>query len=377
MTIAATEWYAPSAVAPVLRREVRSAHRTVGTLLWAILIPFAAESVLRARAWHLNGSDTPVANIYEPDSELGRRLRPGATLNGSRRQVSINSLGFRGPEIPKDKPAGTVRIVALGDSTTFGMEASGDQAVWVERMVGRLRDSSFGKGFDAINAGVPGYTLAVSAEQLIRYIAPVDPDVVIVNQVTTDIAAHGRRQFRANAATSEPPSVLTKFLEENSLLVNVVRQNTTALTRKYIPRRRFDRLDDRGVAEYAERLGNLLEICRERGWRMILCTCPRSFGDASATADQYGPAATALANNPALSLIGLNDAFDRYNEAIRQVARRLGAPLVDLDRLVPKRAECFVDAVHLNDAGHDLVGGLIADVVAIQLLNSELPQGHQ
>ena len=78
----------------------------------------------------------------------------------------------------------------------------------------------------------------------------------------------------------------------------------------------------------------------------------------------------ALANNPTLSLVGLNDAFDRYNDAIRQVARTLDAPLVDLDRLIPKRGDYFVDAVHLNDAGHDLVGELVSRAILADVVQS-------
>jgi lysophospholipase L1-like esterase len=56
----------------------------------------------------------------------------------------------------------------------------------------------------------------------------------------------------------------------------------------------------------------------------------------------------------------LNDAFDRYNAAVREVAQRAGATLIDLDRDVPRRAAYFADAVHLNDAGHKLVGHVVA-----------------
>ncbi len=378
MTVAATGWFGPRIAAPArqgARRRSSSFPRTVRTLLWILILFVGAEIGLRLRAWHRHGSNAPVANIYNPDPVLGRRLRGGATLEGSRRQVSINSLGFRGPEIAILKPPGTVRIAVLGDSTVFGLEASCDAAVWVERMVARLRESGSGGGFDAINAGVPGYTLAVSAEQLTRDIAPIEPDVVIVNQLTADIAAHSRRQFRSVALSSDSPSSLTKFLEGHSVLVNVFRQNTTALTAKFIPHRRQDRLDDRGFAEYADRLAHVVDTCRSRGWRIVLATCPRSFGDPSSSTDQHVLAATALANNPSLSLKGLNDAFDRYNEVIRRTARTHGVAIVDLDRLVPRGDRYFVDAVHLNDAGHDLVGRLIAEALLDGVFDEALALG--
>lgn len=353
----------PEVVPRLHAQAVRMRRKTATTMVWAIGLLLCTEAALRVRAWHRHGSQAPVADIYQADEGSGRRLRPGAVLHGSERRLSINRLGFRGPDIALPKPPGTIRIAALGDSTTFGMEASDDASVWVGRMVAELNGRSTGGRFDAINGGVPGYALADSIRLLDERIAALEPDVVVVDQVATDIAAHARRQFGKSAMTVAPSAHLAGFFQEHSLLVNLVRQNTAALNARLIPQRRHDRLDDRGVEEYAARLAGLIDVCKRSGRRIVFCTAPRSFGDSAAPTNQFTLAASALAHNPALSLAALNDAFDRYNDAIRRVARATNTPLVDLDRLVPRRAEYFVDAVHLNDAGHALVGELVAQVI--------------
>ena len=333
--------------------------KSVQSVLWAGFLLCLAEVVLRARAFYRHGDHGPVSDIYRLDPAGHRQLKPGATLAGSERQIRINSLGFRGlePEVPK--PVGLCRIVALGDSTTFGMEASGDDAVWVSRLVTELMQTS-NQEFDAINGGVPGYTLAESADLLDRRIAPLEPDIVIINQVATDIAAHARRQFGSSAKHADRASPLSAFFEENSLLLNLLKANTTALTAQWLAPRRHDALDNIGLDQFEERLSALIEDCRLRGWRTVLCTAPRCFGDPSAPTNQFQLAASSLAHNPALTLTGLNDAFDRYNARIREVAARTSTPLIDLDREVPRRADYFTDAVHLNDAGHHLVGLTVA-----------------
>lgn len=333
--------------------------KSVCTVLWAVGVLVLAEAGLRARAWHRYGTRGPVAEIYELDAAGRRQLKPGAALTGRQRHVRINRLGFRGGDPVIPKPAGVTRIVALGDSTTFGMEASDDEAVWVSRLVTELGGWD-GARFDAVNAGVPGYTLADSTALLEIRIAPLEPDIIVVNQVATDIAAHSRRQFGSGANQSDPSSRADRFLEEHSLLLNLIKVNTAALTARWLSPRRHDRLDRDGVDRYAAQLAELVKGCRERGWRVVLCTAPRSFGGLAASANQFDLAASALTNNPALSLSGLNDAFDRYNAAIRDVALSLEVPLVDLERNVPRGAEFFVDAVHFNDAGHRLVGRAIA-----------------
>ncbi len=365
-------------IAPLLReRTVSARHKTTAAVLWTIGLLLGTEAGLRGRAWYRHGSHSPVADLYEENASTGRRLKPGAAMRGSDRALTINQLGFRGPEIVVPKPPRAIRIAALGDSTTFGLEASDDASVWVERMATELNARSGESRFDAINGGVPGYTLADSIKLLEDRIAVLGPDVIVVDQVATDIAAHARRQFGEKAKSSAPKASLAKFFQEHSILVNLLRQNASSFTARLLPERRQNALDVRGVEEFSGRLSGLLEHCRRSGWHVVLCTAPRSFGDPTAEVNQFALAASALAHNPALSLAGLNDAFDRYNDAIRRIARDTGTPLADLDASVPKRAAYFVDAVHLNDAGHALVGRLVANAVRDSLIQSDLARSDR
>lgn len=373
MSIAALDVWIPTQDASVrTARSTSPLPRTVLTLVWACVALFAAEGGLRLRSWYRHGSSGPVADVYESDSTLGRRPRPGAMLRGRERNASINRWGFRGAEVGQQKPSGTIRIAALGDSTTFALEAPDDASVWVARLVERLNAVSNGARFDAINAAVPGYTLQMSCDRLRRDVEPLDPDVVIVLQTATDIAAHSRRQFRVVLDHDPASTSLSKTLQEHSLLVNLVRQNTAPWLARWMPQRRYDRLDERGLDEFRRRLTELVERVRDRSRRVVLCTTPRSFGDPSATDDQYALAATALANNPSLSLAGLNDAYDRYNDAVRRVAQETSAALVDLAALIPKDGSSFVDATHLSDAGHVRVAELIADRLLAEPLRGAL-----
>jgi len=364
-----TSTLAPSGgeIARPARRVGAGLPKTVWTLLWTAGLLVAGEAALRVRAWVRHGSAGPTAGIYVPDGELGRRLRPDATLRGSERRVTINSQGFRGPPVAVPKPPGRFRIAAVGDSTTFGMQASSDGAIWVAqmaRLMGEGRVAPQGLDFDVVNAAVPGYTIDESAVQFERRVAPLDPDVVIIGQTTTDVAAHSRRQFRIRSDTQAGGSPVTRFFHKQSLLVNLLRQNTAALRSRYVESRRHDALDEAGVERYASRLERFVRQCQARGMTVVLYTCPRAFDRAGKDGGgQHALAATALANNPALSLAGLNDAFDRYNASVQRVAHSTGALLVDLDRLIPRGGTHFVDAVHFNDTGHALVGEIMAEAV--------------
>jgi lysophospholipase L1-like esterase len=60
--------------------------------------------------------------IYQPDPKLYWRLQPNQDCftKVGHQPVHINAQGTRGPEFSVTKPAGTFRILSLGDSRTFG-----------------------------------------------------------------------------------------------------------------------------------------------------------------------------------------------------------------------------------------------------------------
>ncbi len=357
----------PVDVASTARVQERR-MKTACTLIWVVGLLAGLEFGLRARAVYRHGSASPVAGIYEADETHGRRLKPGATLTGKERRLSINDWGFRGAQIPKAKPANTIRIAALGDSTTFGLEASSDDAVWVSQMVRTLNDDgAIGKRFDAINAAVPGYTLDYSVHQMQANVAEFSPDIVVLLQTSTDIAAHSRRQWPRSSVNSPPRNGIARWVHRHSLLLNLVRVNAATFSGYLLGRDPTRRLDEDGLTDYRRGIRQLIDISEADNRRVVLCTCPRSFGDRSAPTSQAALATSALASNTAISLAGLNDAYDRYNDAIRSVAKERGVALVDLATLVPQRGDYFVDAVHLNDRGHQLVAQAVARTVAREI----------
>ena len=63
------------------------------------------------------------SGIQRFGSDPRSELEPGARLT-----YRINSLGLRGPETTRSKPAGVFRVLALGDSFTFGAGVRAEHA---------------------------------------------------------------------------------------------------------------------------------------------------------------------------------------------------------------------------------------------------------
>jgi lysophospholipase L1-like esterase len=113
----------------------------------------------------------------------GWTLRPGldaVPVFGNER-LSSTKRGYRGSrDVPATKPAGRVRVVALGDSFTFG-EGVGDDETWVHQL-GEIHPT-----FETVNVGVHAY----GHDQMLltlREEGPwLQPDLVLVGFVHIDL----------------------------------------------------------------------------------------------------------------------------------------------------------------------------------------------
>ena len=100
--------------------------------------------------------------------------------------VTVNALGLRGPEVETPKPSGTRRVLAIGDSTTFGLGVN-DDGTYVAQLNARLGALGFEERWEAINGGVSGYNMTL-ASAFLKHMAPViEPDVVLVGVFWNDL----------------------------------------------------------------------------------------------------------------------------------------------------------------------------------------------
>lgn len=100
--------------------------------------------------------------IHQYDGKLGWAMRPNLDASLPTYRLTTNSLGLRNKEI--QIPKGQVRILALGDSRTFG-EGADNEYTWPSLLEKKLNDYKPGL-FEVINAGVSGY----NAFQGLRYL---------------------------------------------------------------------------------------------------------------------------------------------------------------------------------------------------------------
>jgi len=98
----------------------------------------------------------------------------------------INGLGLRGTMPESPKPPGSVRIMAIGDSTTFGWGVE-DEDAYCAQLEAMLRHAFPDRRPSVINGGVGAYDLK-NASRLLRHFAPtLQPDIVLIGVFWNDL----------------------------------------------------------------------------------------------------------------------------------------------------------------------------------------------
>ena len=138
-----------------------------------------------------HADDKPGAATYEGDPLLGWRLRAGLREHWwDFTTFSTNARHLRHPREVGRKKAGAFRIVALGDSVTFGyrvpvswpeepMDYDRTALPYPRIMENLLRKQYPNREVEAISLAVPGYSSHQGLAWLRRDIERYDPDVVI------------------------------------------------------------------------------------------------------------------------------------------------------------------------------------------------------
>ena len=290
--------------------------------------------------------------VHAADPHLIWRNRRNVEVEFEGVHVRLDPLGLRGGPASRARPPGVVRILSLGESTTFGVGVEEDEtySAVLERYLDGLPDAP---DVEVLNAGVLGWTLAQSAAWLEREGLALEPDVVVLYhgfndfiptsysarlsrdaspeleaQRLTDLAIMARERSRGAA--------LLDALAERSLALRWVRSFTRpgvssrAVGADWAP---ADRSSVR-VPEPDRRalLRQVLGLCRGRGVDLLV-------------------------------VVPVYREFAEHRAVLLEFVEATGVPSVDLEDLLPKAAKArrllFLDPTHPTAALHERFGEAI------------------
>lgn len=251
--------------------------------------------------------------------------------------VSTNALGLR--VVPGSNEAASLRILALGDSTTFGLGVNDDEA-WPAQLLSAL-EARLGAGPAAIfNGGVVGYSIAQVETRLGMLKPVVDPTVVIVtagnNDATRESAYSDRERIAADQALS--PRALKPVLYT---LVRGIAVGLRTPSDAHPPR-----VD---LAEFEQTLERIHRYCEQNGIHLVLVRWPWH-------------AQWQLARG--LTDVPPDFPQEHYQHTVMRFCDEVGVTCVDVLSLLAADGENhYFDAVHLNAPGNRRVAEGIADAV--------------
>jgi len=112
-----------------------------------------------------------------------RRTFSGREVRVAPFEVAINAAGFRDAEYPLDKPPGTYRIFALGDSITFGLGVNNREAY--PEVLERELNARLDFPIEVLNLGLPG---ASTDDELVRLrgFMAYSPDFLLLQVTNND-----------------------------------------------------------------------------------------------------------------------------------------------------------------------------------------------
>jgi lysophospholipase L1-like esterase len=361
---------------PAWQRAATLALTVLGICLVLVLV---AEVGFRIRALLRYGQVWSVEQTYAYDEATGLRIpMPGGRFG----PISINSLGFRGPEITQKKPPGRLRIAFLGGSTTYCAEVSSNEMTWPHLVWKALHDHWPGLDLDYINAGVPGYTTESLLRAVERRVARLEPDIIVIYEATNDFHMNIHQLAIDQGISSIEPFERGRndigWLARHSFLARLIRANLRfALVRGLATgnsgKMKLDtaRLD----AEFRRNYTNLVEASAKIAKVVVTVTF------ASRLRDQHSPTEQIQSAPPYTTIDDIITGLAHYNQVIREIANVQQTLLVGGEETIPPDRLHYADDVHFTDAGsiamaHRVVEALISSADVQAMVESKTAQSE-
>jgi lysophospholipase L1-like esterase len=122
---------------------------------------------------------------------MGYELVPGSVSFEDNAWYRINQDGIRDRHYSLEKPAGTYRIAAIGDSCTFGLGLELEDT-WPKQLERELQKTN--PRTEVINFGVMGYNTPQEAERIQDKVLKYSPDLIIIGYSLNDIGVFSRER---------------------------------------------------------------------------------------------------------------------------------------------------------------------------------------
>lgn len=344
-------------------------------VVFALVLEVFGALVLFATGWESSLALRSGQGHLVYDAERVWKLRPSYSSD----LITINAQGFRGPPAAQAKPAGTFRIVALGDSITFGTYDCArhycpDEDSYPARLAAQLARADAGRRFEVLNAGTEGYNSTKDQRWFRDQFAAYRPDLLIVmtgwNDIlesrTTSVASTRRGLLDGVPLLRDADDLLRRYSHAYRALwygLQSVRGGATAgleTTSSEAAEPPADlAIDPDKIAVYEANLRSIVRMGRASGAQVVLLTLAGALGDDAAIPSDAVDRVRRYYGWTDLRRLATE--VSRYNATVRSVASSEGARVIDFAGMVARKGGWRLYALpDINHPTHEAIGSLAA-----------------
>jgi len=275
-----------------------------------------------------------------------------------------NSLGFRGPELPKDFRNYT-SMIAVGGSTTECFYLR-DSMCWTNLLSKHLEKRI--KNVWINNAGYQGHSTYGNFILINNYIKYLKPRYVLIMEGINEI---NRSDIQKDESLEVKSVRTTKWgwLKRNSHVVNAILNikryimaDRLGVTDGYFNPSEMKHLDLSNssidsalikqlplVNAYTQRLKRIVDTCLTNNIQPILITQPMLYGEGKDCQTQVNLATVKISEG--YNGLMMWRILEQYNNSTRAIAKDKSIYLVDLALKMPRCSKYFYDICHFTNEG--------------------------
>jgi len=255
--------------------------------------------------------------------------------------ATINSLGFRGPEIDTPKPTGIRRFITIGDQTIYGFGVDYDE------VFSSVAQSKLGNNVEAINAAVPGYSSSQAGNLMKIRGLHTEPDLFVIANIGSDntfdsFVDKDLLQIYTNKNEKNCQKALEEVQQSHEKIILHRKDGWQVGSRHHDGRRRVE------INNYAQNLEFLVQMAKENNAEVIFVMV--------ANEDDVTGGGPNANDGP--------KAWTPYRNVMKDTANRHGAQLINVPELFrnsgKSKEELFMDPIHPTSTGHRIMGEALA-----------------
>jgi len=312
----------------------------------------------------------------EPDPNFGWRLKANyqnirfSPDTKKEEILVVNSKGFRGKEFNKEKTAGVIRLITMGDSVTFGIAP---ETCPYPAQLQELFNQKYPNKVEVINAGVEGYSSEYVLKRLKYDILQYKPDFITVYVGWNDLYAVNPLSPWNYKKLTGLAKFLNKFYFYKAFRRLIFLEIKPKVEQIFMNNSYNQKVEDVYLEFepfiYKENLKKIIEVAKENEIKIALINLASILSDKMKEEDikkVHYPYFTS-------DIEKLKILQERYNKTIEELARKENVPLIDLNRAInqiPDKGRLFFDTMHPYCEGNKVISQTIFDnLIEQKILN--------